>query len=615
MSDLRFVSVELEDFKNFPEAKLKLDRKPGLYFISGVNKLAPELGANGAGKSTLFDAILWCLFGRTGRDSRPGAAVGPWGKKTLTRVHLKFERGDQQYEIVRCRNPNSLEWYKEDGPYEIQQEEIPKLLGMSEETFRRTMILGQFGTLFLDLSPEQKSQMFTEALSLDVWMDAALEAARHVKDYEYEKNDLSRKQAAIEGVLARIKTDVDRTKELEAKWDDSTIDELAELADKIDEAKAIKVKAEKTAKKKPVRPDNSALQALDKQIAANHQSVAVLKRDMEASLKDILGVQGELKRMAEQAKNKKKTCLSCGQPITDTKFIEKFSELENEVNSSTTVADNQDSEIKGLIKIASDLTKKRKDVFEEFTAADSKYVTEFAAWKSSDDLIAVATQRVSDLEDRLNKAKNTINPHTITLTRLKKDLKAATDDLAGVTEGLGEVDKQVQVMKLWSEAFKKIRLSIIDEVLVELEMATVRHMGQLGLEDWLVKFETEKETQSGKVNYSFTVLLFPPGQDDAVKWESYSGGESQRIQLAVAFGLSEVLLSRAGLQPNIEVLDEPTRGLSSVGVGDLLEHLRDRALELGRSIYFVDHHSLDKGDFDGTLVVTKTKNGSDLQWL
>jgi ABC-type multidrug transport system ATPase subunit len=85
--------------------------------------------------------------------------------------------------------------------------------------------------------------------------------------------------------------------------------------------------------------------------------------------------------------------------------------------------------------------------------------------------------------------------------------------------------------------------------------------------------------------------------------------------MAVSFALSEVLLSRAGLSPNIEIYDEPTKGLSPNGIADLLEHLRDRALELGRAVFVVDHHSFDRGLFDGTLMITKGKKGSSAKWL
>jgi len=98
-----------------------------------------------------------------------------------------------------------------------------------------------------------------------------------------------------------------------------------------------------------------------------------------------------------------------------------------------------------------------------------------------------------------------------------------------------------------------------------------------------------------------------------IKWESYSGGESQRWRLAVSFGLSEVLLTRAGATTNIEVLDEPTHSLSPEGTSRLLEHLTERAKTLERVIYFIDQHSLEKGYFDQVFTVINDEEGAHIQ--
>src|SRR5580692_5960457 len=146
MADLQFLSLHIENFKSFSGTHdFDLDKAPGLYYVSGRNLIAPELGANGVGKSTLFDAMLWCLWGKTGRDNRPANSIQPWGKKGTTSVELYFSRFDQHYRLCRTRSPNRL--FLIDGrgveTLEIQQEDIPGLIGMSEEMFRRTLILGQ----------------------------------------------------------------------------------------------------------------------------------------------------------------------------------------------------------------------------------------------------------------------------------------------------------------------------------------------------------------------------------------------------------------------------------------------------------------------------------------
>jgi DNA repair exonuclease SbcCD ATPase subunit len=144
---------------------------------------------------------------------------------------------------------------------------------------------------------------------------------------------------------------------------------------------------------------------------------------------------------------------------------------------------------------------------------------------------------------------------------------------------------------------------------LELEIASNNNAQALGLKDWEIKFSTERESKNGNMSAAFSVSLFPPGREEPIVWESYSGGESQRWQLATTLGLSEVLLSRSGLEPDIEFFDEPTEHLSDNGIYDLLECLKERARSLQRRIYMIDHRALDKGDFDGIITLVKDNNG------
>jgi exonuclease SbcC len=158
---------------------------------------------------------------------------------------------------------------------------------------------------------------------------------------------------------------------------------------------------------------------------------------------------------------------------------------------------------------------------------------------------------------------------------------------------------------MWSAAYKEIRLTEIDETLQELQLATNRHIEVLGLENWKVEFRTERENKSGTITNTFNTLIYPSGQSNPIPFESYSGGESQRLQLAVTAALSEILLSRAGIDTNIEIYDESSKALSREGIVDLLECLKERAFTLQRSIYFVDHTMIESGHFDSIITIEK----------
>jgi energy-coupling factor transporter ATP-binding protein EcfA2 len=133
----------------------------------------------------------------------------------------------------------------------------------------------------------------------------------------------------------------------------------------------------------------------------------------------------------------------------------------------------------------------------------------------------------------------------------------------------------------------------------------------LGLTDWRVEFDIERENKSGGVTKGFSVLLYPPKRDKPIRFESYSGGETQRLRLAGDLGLANLIMERAGLTSMIEVYDEPASFLSAEGLLDVAETLHQRALTHGKRIFLIDHSTMDFGDAERLLVV-KDERGSRL---
>ena len=611
MNQLQFKTLEIEHFKTFRDQHvLELAQPPGLYYITGANKLEPELGANGVGKSTIWDALTWVLWGRTGRDNRPANAIQPWLGKGLSRVHLIFSRNGREYQLVRTRNPNHLELYEPDGPEEITQEEIPKLLGMTEEMFRRTLVLSQSGKLFLDLKPEEQAQMFTEALSLNIWLadvnEASMGASIAQQDISNISNQLATNEARRADV-AKMLEDEEKRAELFEQDKAARVSKLEKGLAQLEGDLASAIKAEI---KKPERPSTAKLDKLKDELAPLKEENRVLERDVQATQKELAELLAEL-----NATQKGSNCPECGEPMAPKKLKAYRDGLADKVKSQKQIQQQQMGEIIDL-KARSDSLEKRVNqevaAYNEASAGYDDQLDGHLAWAKK---VGSIRGELSRWKADLANAKAEENSAAIRADNLKTNRLRLRNEAGDLKTELGQAQIAHEQAKFWVDGFREIRLGIIDSALIELEMAASRHAAMLGLNDWGIKFDTERETKSGSVSYQFSVLLYPPGMNEPIKWESYSGGESQRWQLAISFALSEVLLARAGLNPNIEVLDEPTKGLSQQGVADLLDHLGERSRDLGRAIYFVDHHSLDKGAFSKSLLVEKGKNGSTFRWL
>lgn len=608
MSSLTFHSLTLTNFKGFSgEHKFELNRASGLHYITGQNKLNPELGANGVGKSSLFDAMFWVLWNKTIRDARPANAIVPWDdEKAGTSVSLHFTRG-MDYALTRTRKPNSLQLKRRGKSIEIPQEDVALTLGINEETFRRTVVLGQFGSLFLDLGPEQQARLFSEALDLNVWLRAADLATQNRKALS---SALAMKQGDLnkqEGRLTEIKTQIAAEETSQSGYERLKTQQKLDLEEKlnsyaVDIKGIIKILSQSVSKAFLAGvTEGGYLAPLKAEIASRRQRQRALARalgDQEGQLSALQSRQGDLKaRLASyrEALAGDKACPECGQKAPVAHLKGKFEQAK-----------------KALDRVDHDVKVAAADRVEGHDAL-GKVEEQIGLLEQAQSKLEATSLKQGAAQRDLKRLEDEANPHEETISFLKVRRKTAREEIAKYVEEIASGEANVEMMEFWSKAFKEIRLSIIDDTLRELEMAVTRHVSALGLPDWRVEFQTERTTQSGNVSISFTVLLYPPDVEEPVRFESYSGGESQRLQLAVAFGLSEVLLERAGVNPSLEVYDEPTRGLSGEGITDLLEHLSVRAKELGRAVFLVDHHSLDRGAFDSVITIVKDKDGAHIQ--
>lgn len=606
MTSLAFDSLSILNFKSFRgQHEFQLARQPGLYYVAGRNKIEPQLDSNGVGKSTIWDAFMWVLYGKTGRDNRPSNSIIPWGMdKGTTSVSLRFFRSDYEYMLTRTRRPNDLQLrtYKPNTLRTVTDEEVIRLL-MPEEMTRRTVVLGQFGSLFLDLAPEQQSRMFNDGLNLEMYLKASKKAAEARDARETSTRQAWGGVTSLKGRLTELSENLEAQQEASKGYDKAHAQKTAEAKA---ELASLNRSLEKTLAKANLpalrheKPE-AAIAGLVKELSAARDALNAARSESEQASRTAHQLRTQIRELDrdviayEKAIKGNRACPECGQTAPLTHLKGKLANAKTIIANATTKLDVAEKDTK-----RSDLAQMKADTL---VIELDKIIREAQSTAAK---IKAQQERVLDIEDEGN-------PHEKQITSLKAkqvELGQQVDDL---TEKARQLEKEAGECAFWVDAFREIRLQQIDSTLDELEITTDRHVEALGLEGWSIRFQTERETKSGNVSSAFTTLLYPPGaKGEPIRWQSYSGGEAQRWQMATAFGLSEVLLARSGIEPNIICLDEPTKGLSTQGVDDLLSFLRDHAKENNLTIYFVDHHSLDKGYFDDVITVTKDEKGSHI---
>lgn len=607
---LRFLELRLENWKGYlgDSHALSLDNAPGLYLVRGRNDLAPDMDGNGAGKSSIFDAISYALYGKTLRDGRPGASVEPWSGERPTKVELQFQRHGVSRWLVRGRRPNLLTL---DGA-NVDQLAVDQVLGLSYQAFCCTIVLPQIGTLFLDLRPEEQARLFAETMDLDVWLRAADAAGQIGRAAKAQEEEAMRDVVNIEGRLDELKSSIDAELTAAERFQ---MQSLVDLGRMNNELREIEIKLPSMSPGAP--PDLEALSVAEKVVDLARGACSEAVDAFNGARAAIGGFSSQLRDIdwaISQLDKAPDVCPECGQVVAKSHIAGKRKA-------------KQADRAKVVAQI--DAAKKRAEVCEvQERKANSALAAARAHLEAMRPLYAVAARdhasivaEVSKLQDRQAQlrldAKRQLkldNPHAKRAGEMITRQEALEVDKDAAQVRRDEASWSAAAYNYWAQAYRQIRLDLIDGCLHSLEQAANQAADMMGLHGWRIEIVTEKETASGKVTRGVGVFLYPPGAEEPVKWEAYCGGEDQRWQLAVRFALSEMLLDVAGLSTNIEILDEPSIHMSPGGVAALLVCLKERAARLGRQVWIVEHHVLDASVFDATLVVENSVQGSSFSW-
>ncbi len=221
-------------------------------------------------------------------------------------------------------------------------------------------------------------------------------------------------------------------------------------------------------------------------------------------------------------------------------------------------------------------------------------------------------RQLDALQANIAKEANRLNPYSRMIVEKQLVLTDLKDKSSVLAAKITKLDEEHTAASFWVGGFKRVRLFIVEEALRQLEIEVNNNLASLGLMEWRIEFDVERENKSGGVTKGFVVLIYPPGAEEPVRYEAYSGGETQRLRLAGDLGLANLIMERAGLSNTIEVFDEPSKHLSQEGLLDLAETLCHRAQEQGKRILLVDHHVVDFSGFAGTITVVKDQQGSHL---
>ena len=618
---MKIRSVTIAGFKSFrEEVKFELPDAHGLYFVSGRNIASPELGANAVGKSSLWDAVVWCLYGKTARGVK-AKGIANWDSGTKPVVTVVLHIRDTRYEVTRTWSPNTLTMIEENAkPETVDQERLNSIIGFDFDGFMTVVVRGQHSPYFFDLSATEKLAVFTRALELDVWIEASKRSSAAAR--ELKMNDaatsasLEDAKDAVkdhEAEVAILKQDLKGEKKL-AKGARDLLRRGAETL--TEDIKQLS----KTLKRSTKQADDhrDSLSDLEESTAKAFKRVTKYTNEMIAANADVKGCDRDLEAIDNRiaAAEGMDTCPTCRREVKPTAREDIIAAINVErewvVAERVKVKAKHDEAEAKVSKYNTRRTKYSKRIIEE----------EDALRKAQAALVGISRQVAllkSDLVTNeaeikaVNKRLKDEGSTGSALRRREAELRATSEKVVGLQESLEASD--AALYEEWGKRFKDIRLWLVDKALEELEIEVNNSLEQLGLRGWVVNVSAERENDAGKVMRGFTVTVTSPTSVEPVAWESWSGGETRRLRVAGNIALATLIAARSGASPEVEVWDEPTGGLSREGTQDLLEFLATRADQEKKQIWLIDHQSIDFGGFAGEVEVQMPEGkGSQIVW-
>lgn len=581
----------------------------GLYFLTGINNV--ELGSNGAGKSTLLDAIVWALYGRTARGLK-GPEVVNWAASGCS-VTLELTVVTELYTVTRTQRPNSLSL----NGRAVDQDELQKHIRLNCEAFLYSVTNTQFGESFLALSPSAKLSLFSDIMGLDFWLEKSDEANKLAKAIEI---DIVNKKVAASKYDAQqlsLREDIISLKEDETAYAAKHAEDRKQLGQQAkalhnEETKAVLLIDDLTAQASWLPDKIKMKEAIVTSIIDNREMQLKIIEGHSTTKKTWFMEREHLQATCDKLQTMRQ-CPRCLQEV-DAKHVNKSSasllyRIKHLELKMERVASDMQQLTKGLIKIKMDLEVAEQathDLRKELTVIKNKIAVKEATLKT-------IGPRMDELGERLHKLEREENPYSKMLADKRAKLVAAREALSKANEARYQLEQQYEAVSYWVKGFKRVRLFIIEQAFRTLEVEVNNSLSQLGMSDWQITFDVERENKSGGVTKGFVVFVKSPNNTEPVKWENWSGGETQRLQLAGDLGLANLIMTQNGLVNGFEAYDEPSKHLSPEGMLDLANLLHDRAITENKQIWIVDHSSITNfGEFEGSITVRKTANGSNI---
>lgn len=560
---ITFDKITIEGFKSIQNMEFEF-HETGVYLIK-----AP----NGTGKSTVFEAIYFVLFGKDmkgenldsvltlpeyrGRDYR-GCRVSlnlykSGNRYTITRTHKYKNEGDKF-------GSGSLNVY-EDGDSVSErlkrdsQQVVNDILGVSENVFMNSVMFGQNMRRFMETSGEDKKEIFSSFFELD-WIDRARErAASLFSEYSQKEREAQEQERLLKTIIESLTAERERYQQYITGFEEDKINKIAGLQNQIDLLPVLEIKT---------GFNQDAFELLKKELDDCRTEYFTIQSENQSKEREVRRIEAEIKKMKDTKIDE--NCPTCGGAIKQ----EVIFDLQNKIELDIMYAEKELSAItiQDLlpIKTKGEDLKKRVDAMENQKMNQDQNNSLFESVERQKKMI----MNLIDIE-RKSEPVPSID-FTEEINKLEEKIQLLDS---------GQYRSTITALKWWQGtgfAGGGLKAYIVNDILKKLNLIINRYAERLDM-SIEIKIDTEKARKG------FITLVYKL-DGTPVNFLALSGGEKQRINLAISFAIFDMIEMSAG-GFNFMVFDEAFNGLDQEGIFEIHQMLKERAVN--KQIIIVTH--------------------------
>lgn len=572
-----FKEIEIEGFGSIINPlRYNLNRK-------GLNCV---LGLNGSGKSSIFSAFTWALYGSTIKGkAEPWKHILP-PKFKGTKVVVTFEKNEITYKVINCYN------YKEDiegymggnrmilyiaDKYQKHlrdkndvKAEVAKILGMSFDLLKNTILFGQKLKRIIQESGPDKKKLFEEAFEASFINEAKALAEEKLTEYKEELNILNQDRYKVEdtiisltGMINQIKGSKSETLKQVKILRRSQAELFKDKPNAIQVSEGIKLYQIKVKK------------AEDALLTKKRYSDKLFVLEMEKGKyeTEVRMSKSTLSEILTELQNVPKNCRTCGSKLDTSKVAftkasikaryrkkkaeiskakEKVKELEIRVSEVTAELNNfkaLEDNLKNFKSKLQSLESTGKDIKTYYT-----YETQIKSLKAK----MKADNDTTALEQKLSQAKTKLSDIEVKEAKVKKGVDNYTWAISKPLSNSG------------------IKAYIFNELLASVNKRLRYYSPYIGF-----KIEFGIDLESARKDFYAVCIK----ENAIVDYKELSGGQQQLVDIAIAFSIHDVV--NENHKVNILIMDEIFESLDEQNI-EIVADLIDFKAQ-SKSVHLITH--------------------------